>query len=130
MAFILLLSAALLFVVTIRSTPSKVLPAAFADERPAVLVESGPYRFVRHPFYTSYILYWIGIAFAAPHIAVVIGVGAILSAYAAVARREERGLLTGPLGEQYSQYMRGTGRFFPRLWTRSADLPEARARQG
>jgi protein-S-isoprenylcysteine O-methyltransferase Ste14 len=114
-AIVLLALAALLFALTRVTTPSKVLPAAFADEAPAFVIDRGPYRFIRHPFYTAYMLYWIGLAFAAPHPVVVIGAMLIVVAYVFAARREERSLLNGPLGASYASYMRSTGRFLPRL---------------
>ncbi len=114
-AIVLLGLAALLFVVTRRTTPAKVLPAAFGEEAPAHIIQSGPYAYVRHPFYVSYMLYWVGLAFAAPHPAVVGGVVLMLAAYAYLAHREEDRLLRGPLGEEYRRYVSATGRFIPRL---------------
>ena len=34
------------------------------EDTPASLNQSGPYRFVRHPFYTSYSLTWLAAAVA------------------------------------------------------------------
>lgn len=31
---------------------------AFADGPPDSLVDGGPYRYIRHPFYTAYIVVW------------------------------------------------------------------------
>lgn len=114
-AVILLCLAALLFAVTKATTPPRILPAAFAPESPVSLIEGGPYRFIRHPFYVAYALYWIGLAFAAPHPGVIAGVLGILGAYVFLARREERRLLQGPLGPGYREYMRSTGMFLPRI---------------
>ena len=114
-AMVLLGAAALLFAFTRATTPARVLPAAFADEAPAFVIDRGPYRVIRHPFYTAYILYWIGFAFAAPHPAVAIGVALIIAAYVFLAGREERLLAAGALGPKYRAYMEGTGRFVPRL---------------
>jgi protein-S-isoprenylcysteine O-methyltransferase Ste14 len=113
-ALILLVSAAILFAVTKATTPPRILPAAFAEEAPASLIRSGPYRFIRHPFYVAYALYWIGLAFAAPHPGVIAGVLGILGAYVFLARREERRLLQGPLAAGYREYVRTTGMFLPR----------------
>ena len=35
---------------------------AFDDELPDQLVLSGPYNYIRHPFYTSYLIFWTGFA--------------------------------------------------------------------
>jgi protein-S-isoprenylcysteine O-methyltransferase Ste14 len=114
-AVILLCAAALLFAVTRSTTPRKILPAAFAEEAPAGLIQSGPYRFIRHPFYVAYMLYWTGLAFAAPHPAVIIGAFGIVASYMFLARREEKRLLQGPLGTGYRDYVQATGRFLPRI---------------
>jgi protein-S-isoprenylcysteine O-methyltransferase Ste14 len=117
-AVIFLASAVALFFFTRFSTPAKVLPVAFADESPEFVVQSGPYRLIRHPFYTAYILFWIGFGFAAPHPGVAVGCVAIVVAYFFLARREERRLLEGPLGASYKRYSGSTGRFLPRLHRR------------
>ena len=114
-ALVFLAASVALFFATRLSTPASVLPVAFADESPEFVIQSGPYRFIRHPFYTAYILFWTGFAVAAPHPAVAAGCAAILVAYFLLARREERGLLAGPLGAAYRRYAATTGRFLPRL---------------
>ncbi len=117
-AVCLLTLSAALFAVTLSATPSKVLPAAFANEAPAFVINGGPYRFVRHPFYVAYMLYWAALALAAPHPLVVSGALLIVWAYVFLARREERLLLAGPRGPDYERYIRSTGRFLPPLANR------------
>jgi protein-S-isoprenylcysteine O-methyltransferase Ste14 len=79
------------------------------------IVTAGPYRYVRHPFYTSYNLTWIA-GFAAtgwwP-----LAVSAVLMAwvYERSAREEERGFLSGPLAREYRAYMLAAGRYLPHL---------------
>lgn len=42
----------------IRANSTARLSAAFSPDLPVHLVENGPYRFIRHPFYCSYVLTW------------------------------------------------------------------------
>ena len=114
----LLALSALLFAVTRSTTPAKILPAAFSEGGPAQIVETGPYRFVRHPFYVSYMLYWTALALAAPHPLVVAGVVVIIGSYVLLGHGEEQRLLAGPLGAEYRRYFDATGRFLPRFGRR------------
>lgn len=77
------------------------------------VVTCGPYRYIRHPFYTSYNLAW-----AAGWVATAwwpAGIAAVVMAalYERAAREEERGLLTSALSENYQNYRRRTGKYLP-----------------
>jgi len=80
------------------------------------LIDSGAYRFVRHPAYTGQLLMALGVALGYSS---VIGLGAILilliPGLAYRVHVEER-LLAARLGEAYAAYMRRTRRMIPRLW--------------
>ena len=85
-----------------------------ATRQGASLVTHGPYRWVRHPLYTTGML-----LFAA--LTVLTGLwwlaAAALPAVTVIVARttEEEARLTAAFGEAYRQYMRRTGRFLPRL---------------
>jgi protein-S-isoprenylcysteine O-methyltransferase Ste14 len=81
------------------------------------LAESGPYRWIRHPIYSGWLLVLLGSVLAIP--ASTIEVAAVVTALgvAAQARREEQHML-GTIGERYARYAARTGRFAPRLWPR------------
>jgi protein-S-isoprenylcysteine O-methyltransferase Ste14 len=57
---VLYLSSLLLFWSSIYTNRQHPLTFAYSTDQPAHLVQSGPYRLVRHPFYTAYILCWFG----------------------------------------------------------------------
>jgi protein-S-isoprenylcysteine O-methyltransferase Ste14 len=79
-----------------------------------VLVSTGPYRWVRHPFYDSvYLLIFASGLIAANWFILLTGtlVFALMAVRTGV---EERNLLTR-FGERYRVYRDGTGRFLPRL---------------
>ncbi len=118
-AAVFMLASFLLFHVTRRGSPPRSLPVAFETAAPQRLVAEGPHRFIRHPFYVSYMLFWVAVALSAPHPVTLAGVAAIIVTYVVTAAREERKLLSSPLGEEYREYQRRTGRFIPRptaLW--------------
>lgn len=89
------------------------------DDAPRSIVTFGAYRFVRHPFYVSFLIALTAALLAAPHaitIATLVYGFTILNLTAA---GEEKRLAASEFGEEYRQYLRRTGRFFPR-WRRDA----------
>ena len=53
-----------MFFLTIRASREGRLRMAFDEEGPRGLVEQGPYQYVRHPFYVSYIIFFSAFALA------------------------------------------------------------------
>ncbi len=80
----------------------------------ATLVTSGPYRFVRHPMYSSFLGIAAGLALLTANW--LIGAGGMLVWLLMATRtsREEAALIDR-FGEDYRTYCRRTGRFLPRL---------------
>jgi protein-S-isoprenylcysteine O-methyltransferase Ste14 len=97
-------------VVTVRDIR---LGIAYAQIEPKSLVRAGPYRWVRHPFYSAYILFWLGgvVATASPPLIVVPIVMGIY--YFLAAKAEEKQLLDSKFGYSYADYIRRTGMFLP-----------------
>lgn len=87
---------------------------AHADADPGSLYSSGPYAYVRHPFYLSYIIFWIGTAIDAGTWQWVPTIGLTLW-YARIAYQEERRFRTTKLRLPYATYRRKTGMFWPHL---------------
>jgi protein-S-isoprenylcysteine O-methyltransferase Ste14 len=80
-----------------------------------VVLEKGPYRVLRHPFYTAYNLTWLA-GFAATGwwpIAITAFVMAVL--YERSAREEERGFLNSALAAEYRKYRLRAGKYLPRI---------------
>lgn len=99
-----------------RATPPTL---AFTNDDPHFLLSAGPYRWIRHPFYSAYLLFWIGTALASPGLlgwAVVLTMGLI---YRTAARQEERKFARSALAPRYRDYAEKTGGFFPRFWSGS-----------
>lgn len=85
------------------------------DDAPAEIVTRGPYRYVRHPFYSAFLLVLLAAFLAWPQPLTLLLLLYGCAALAVTAAREERRLSRSELGEAYRRYALHTGRFFPRL---------------
>ena len=77
------------------------------------LVTSGPYRWVRHPFYGSVGLLVLATGLMAANWFILLCGGVVLSLLVVRTRKEEENLVAR-FGDAYRAYMNSTGRFFPR----------------
>ncbi len=80
-----------------------------------VVIQKGPYRFIRHPMYTGQVLFFIGFGMALQSwvaLLVILILTGIL--YTARIRSEEK-LLVAKLGNEYVEYMKRTKRIIPFL---------------
>jgi protein-S-isoprenylcysteine O-methyltransferase Ste14 len=80
------------------------------------VIDSGPYRWVRHPSYTAILLFHLGAALALDNALSVLGI--MLPAAIALLNRmriEENVLLTS-LGDSYRAYMQRTKRLIPAIY--------------
>lgn len=91
------------------------LRLAFDPEEPDSLVTNGPYKYLRHPFYTSYLIFWTGWAVAVWPAWTLEFLAVIFAIYTHAARGEEREFSNSPLAGQYEEYRRRTGFFLPRI---------------
>ncbi len=80
------------------------------------LLKDGPYRFVRHPFYSAFLFLGFGIALffaSVPGIAVSL---LMVPLWERLAKMEERELLEY-WGREYGEFMETRGKFLPRTYT-------------
>jgi protein-S-isoprenylcysteine O-methyltransferase Ste14 len=77
-------------------------------------VTSGPYRYVRHPFYLSFALGLLGGSLAMANWFILL-VGLIPFSFLVARTRIEEAKLIERFGAQYQEYMRRVGRFVPRI---------------
>ena len=76
------------------------------------LVTTGPYRWVRHPMYTTFFVW--GLAFFLLSANWMIGMAFLgMNVVAAARAGKEEAALTEEFGDQYRAYMQRTGRFLP-----------------
>lgn len=80
------------------------------------VVDTGPYRLIRHPSYSGALLMFLGMGLAmtnwAALLAILLGAGI---GYAWRVHVEEQALCTD-LGQPYRDYMQRTRRFIPHVW--------------
>jgi len=85
-----------------------------SNDAPEHIVTHGAYRYIRHPFYSAFLLALLGVVCLVPHVAsLAIFVYALLLLNH-TARREEAHLAGSAFGEDYRAYQARTGRFFPK----------------
>jgi protein-S-isoprenylcysteine O-methyltransferase Ste14 len=82
----------------------------------ATLVTTGPYRWVRHPFYLAFALTMVANSLATANVFVAVAGGLAFLLLVIRTRKEEDKLLEH-FGEEYRRYMAKTGRFVP-CWNR------------
>ncbi len=87
------------------------------DDRPEELVTWGPYRHIRHPLYTAFLLTLVACFMAVPGWATGLALLGGLVQLNRTAAREERRMAASSFGQAYSQYVARTGRFLPLVRT-------------
>ena len=104
-----------------RTVGRKHLHIGLTDRVPDAVIEAGPYRDLRHPFYLSYL-----VAFAAVALAMRsrLGTGVLLAntaLFVVMALHDERVLARSPLAGAYADYRRRVGVLLLLPWHSSTD---------
>jgi protein-S-isoprenylcysteine O-methyltransferase Ste14 len=81
-----------------------------------VLIEAGPYRYIRHPSYSGALLSLLGLGLALGNWAGLVAALCCLSTAYAYRIPVEEAALASALGQSYKQYMRRTWRLVPFLF--------------
>ena len=81
---------------------------------PKSLIKKGIYKYIRHPLYSSYIIYFIGFNLVLQQLLLLIMLIGIYGYYKMSVIEE--GILIEEFGDEYSNYMKKTARFFPIIW--------------
>ncbi|MEZ5941639.1 MAG: isoprenylcysteine carboxylmethyltransferase family protein [Planctomycetaceae bacterium] len=102
-----------LFVWTFQ-TLGKNLTDTVVTRKEHLLVTSGPYRYVRHPFYLSFLFATLGGGVVTANWYLFV-TGLLPFAFLVVRTRIEEEKLVERFGDEYTEYMSRTGRFWPRL---------------
>ncbi len=109
----LLAACALLLTWTLHSL-GKNLTDTVETRKAHTLVTTGPYRWVRHPFYVSALLLVVSCALLAANWFIFVCALALFTMMARRTRIEEE-KLAERFGDEYHRYRERTGAFFPRL---------------
>jgi protein-S-isoprenylcysteine O-methyltransferase Ste14 len=114
--FLIILASAI-FWSAVNINKNKKLSVVFSNDLPEHLMNIGIYKFIRHPFYVSYIISYIGGILASLNILLVIPVFTMIFIYYKAAKYEETKFLKSNLSNNYLEYKQKTGMFFPKsLW--------------
>jgi len=80
-----------------------------------VLVETGPYRWIRHPIYTAYLMNYLGGGLLAGNLILTFVPFTAYVMLVAVRVEEEEAVMRETFGQAYVEYADRTGRLLPRL---------------
>jgi protein-S-isoprenylcysteine O-methyltransferase Ste14 len=99
----------------VRIVRSNGFSVVFSKDIPEKIVTKGIYRYVRHPYYTTYILCYASLSIGcSDFISTLLCVGIVLVYYRA-ARFEEAKFGSSNLALAYESYKSQTGMFFPKV---------------
>lgn len=104
-----------LFLKTVSVVRAQSFSVIFDQEKPTGLFTEGPYKWIRHPFYTSYILVYLSFLLTSRDTLLWCLGLFIIGYYYFASRMEENSFLQSALADSYRTYQKTTGRFFPSL---------------
>jgi len=102
-----------LFWWAVRTNRNRPLSAAFSPDAPQFLIREGPYRYVRHPFYSAYLVAWTAGVAATRNLWLTPTVAVMLMIYLRAIAIEERKFSRSHLAAAYADYRRCTGCLVP-----------------
>ena len=105
--------AGLLLLWTFRNL-GKNLTDTVVTRRDHTLVTSGPYRYVRHPFYVTFVVGILGVSLLMANWFILLA-GVLPFGFLLARTRIEERKLVERFGDEYRDYMRRVGRFVPRF---------------
>ncbi|QQA43392.1 methyltransferase family protein [Pelagovum pacificum] len=118
-ALVLMVPAFALFLWATRHSRKKLSLAFDNETKGDGIITSGPWKYIRHPFYSSYIIFWLACAIGTAHPASIAVFGTLLFVYLYSAKREEGFLSDGRFGQQYIDYQKNAGFLLPKIPSRN-----------
>jgi protein-S-isoprenylcysteine O-methyltransferase Ste14 len=80
-----------------------------------VLVETGPYRWIRHPIYTAYLMNYVGGGLLAGNLILTLVPVTMYAILVAIRMGKEEAVMRETFGQAYAEYEERTGRLCPRV---------------
>ncbi len=91
------------------------LPFIFSSKPVSHLVRSGVYKYIRHPFYTAYILSWIAPVVCTTSSTMTVFSCVMIIIYTLRAFAEEKAFMNSKLSDEYACYRAESGMLLPRI---------------
>lgn len=104
-----------LFAWAIKLTFRRRLSLTYTPDVPEFILETGPFGLVRHPFYVSYVLFWLSFIVIHPSLINSAIALVIFGFYLNAARFEEAKFARSALASAYQHYSDRTGMFVPKI---------------
>jgi len=125
LALVSYIASMVLFWSAVHACAKRPLTAIYESDTPVRIVVNAPYSLIRHPFYTSYSLFWIAGLVGSGAWSTAATAATMIAVYVNAARAEEAKFAASPLAAAYADYRRRVGFFFPRVPLASSmrDLP-------
>ena len=80
------------------------------------VIDTGPYRYIRHPSYSGALLEFLGLALCLQNLAALAAIMIPVAVSFSYRIRVEEAVLAAALGENYRWYMRHTRRLIPGIY--------------
>ena len=93
---------------------AKSLNFAFSNDFEK-LITTGPYAWIRHPLYFSYLVVWASATVLFQYSILWITLSYLLAFYIFSAKREEEVILRSEYSREYQEYSQNVGMFLPRI---------------
>ena len=113
---------ALLWFVWVHRSLGNNLSVRLSIKDQQVLVTDGPYRWIRHPMYSAFYLLHIAVFFLTANWFIGVTWLAGLTVIMLLRINREEKMLLDRFGDQYSTYMKRTGKLFPRLKNQNSEI--------
>lgn len=91
--------------------------ATGSDARPAAVISSGGFRYVRHPLYLGSVLFYLALAVSTASLLSLLVFLAVFGFYEYITGYEEK-LMTFKFGKEYDDYKKRTGKWIPKITSR------------
>jgi protein-S-isoprenylcysteine O-methyltransferase Ste14 len=103
----------LFFFLSLKKMTKKKLTIAFSKDTPKQIFKSGPYKYIRHPYYTCYLISYFSAFLAIPNYISAFNFLFMVIIYTWAAKIEENKFIKSTLKNEYLQYMNEAGMFWP-----------------
>ena len=114
-SILLTTSSIFLFWLAARAIKKFNFDVIFSENIPESIVKTGPYRYIRHPFYSSYILTYLSIILMNFDLLASSLAALLIIYYYWAAHQEEKIFLRSHFNTEYSDHIKKTKMFFPRI---------------